>query len=174
MLQATISSVANVLSMGMIDDKLASNYDSGQYGVYLRVAVPRGVDPNEFVKTLNLDGDRFAAEMNFNATLGLDRLGNMVPDVESARRVLDRIIDALRAIFLGKAGKEEAKVALAQAGQEKKQDFAKIVHVDQQSFTNKKKWWTMKSPFTRNELVKLRRRLNWLGHWRMAYMPSMT
>ncbi|CAK1222493.1 Uncharacterized membrane protein YhgE [Fructobacillus evanidus] len=79
MLQATLSSVANVLSMGMADDKLTSNYERGQYGVYLRVAVPRGVDPNEFVKTLNLDSTRFAAEMNFNATLGLDRLGNMVP-----------------------------------------------------------------------------------------------
>ncbi|GIC69963.1 DUF1542 domain-containing protein [Fructobacillus tropaeoli] len=79
MLQATLSSVANVLSAGMVDDKLTSNYDRGQYGVYLRVAVPRGVDPNEFVKTLNLDSTRFAAEMNFNATLGLDRLTNMVP-----------------------------------------------------------------------------------------------
>lgn len=62
MLQATLSAVANVLSVGMVHDKLTNNYDQGQYGVYLRIAVPAGVDPNEFLKTLNLDSSRFAAE----------------------------------------------------------------------------------------------------------------
>ncbi|KMK53549.1 hypothetical protein FEFB_06600 [Fructobacillus sp. EFB-N1] len=79
MFQATLSSVANVLSIGMVNDKLTNNYDQGQYGIYLRVAVPHGVDPNEFVKTLNLDSTRFAAEMNFNVTLGIDRLIEAVP-----------------------------------------------------------------------------------------------
>ncbi|USS92291.1 hypothetical protein [Fructobacillus americanaquae] len=79
MLQATLSAVANVLSVGMVHDKLTNNYDQGQYGVYLRVAVPAGVDPNEFLKTLNLDSSRFAAEMNFSATLGIDRLVSTIP-----------------------------------------------------------------------------------------------
>ncbi|CAK1223183.1 Uncharacterized membrane protein YhgE [Fructobacillus cardui] len=79
MFQATLSSVANVLSLGMVNDKLTNNYDQGQYGIYLRVAVPHGVDPNEFVKTLNLDSTRFAAEMNFNVTLGIDRLIEAIP-----------------------------------------------------------------------------------------------
>ncbi|MDF7637089.1 hypothetical protein PT274_02250 [Leuconostocaceae bacterium ESL0958] len=77
--KSTVASITNVLSLGLVQNKLNQNYDQGQYGIYLRMEMPEGVNPEEFVKTLNLKNTHFGSQMDLNVTLGLDRLIRQVP-----------------------------------------------------------------------------------------------
>lgn len=82
-LKRTLQTVTNILTLGAVDNELNHDYESGQYGVYLRMAVPDGVDPNTFVKSLNLNKSKFGAQMDFNVNLSIDEVLNRIPGVRA-------------------------------------------------------------------------------------------
>ncbi|MBS9337886.1 hypothetical protein [Fructobacillus parabroussonetiae] len=80
-LNRTLQAVTNLFTFGLVDNELNNNYNAGQYGIYLRMEVPDGTDPNTFVKTLNLNKTKFGAQMDFNVNLSIDEILNRIPGV---------------------------------------------------------------------------------------------
>ncbi|WP_338344777.1 hypothetical protein [Fructobacillus fructosus] len=82
-LNRTLQAVTNLVTLGIVDNELNNNYEDGQYGIYLRIAVPDGVDPNTFIKSLNLTKTKFGAQMDFNVNLSIDEVLNKIPGVRA-------------------------------------------------------------------------------------------
>lgn len=82
-LNRTLQAVTNLFTLGIVDNELNNNYEDGQYGIYLRMAVPDGVDPNTFIKSLNLTKTKFGAQMDFNVNLSIDEVLNKIPGVRA-------------------------------------------------------------------------------------------
>ncbi|MBS9335876.1 hypothetical protein [Fructobacillus papyrifericola] len=82
-LNRTLQAITNLFTFGLIDNELNNNYNDGQYGIYLRMEVPDGTDPDTFVKTLNLNKTKFGAQMDFNVNLSIDEILNRIPGVRT-------------------------------------------------------------------------------------------
>lgn len=80
-LSRTLEAITNLLTFGAIDTTVNQSYDSGQYGIYLRLEVPEGTDPNTVIQAMNLDKSKFGAQMDFNVNLSVDEILNRIPGI---------------------------------------------------------------------------------------------
>ncbi|MBS9334803.1 DUF1542 domain-containing protein [Fructobacillus sp. M1-13] len=87
----TLSALSSLFTTGNDQTDLYNEYNLGEYGAYIRLQTPDGVDPNDWVKTLNLNQTNFGSKTDINA---VQALREMLNNSSSLRRSVARSLGA--------------------------------------------------------------------------------